>query len=149
MFILIIGIIILSFFEATWLPFSLIVLVLIIRSFVIPDKFNYFLAFGFGLLLSILTNQTVGFLSLIFLILVKVVQIIRISQLASSWFFILPISFALLILFSLIESLTGHSSFSLGSIMLQMILVLPIYLVLRFWEERFTPQKEVRLKVKS
>lgn len=149
MLTLIIGLIILSFLEATWLKFSLVILVLIIRSFISPQRSNYYLAFGFGLLLGSLTHQTLGVLSLFFLILVKIIHLIRTSQFVSYWLFILPLTLGLLLLFYFLEMLIFKSNVSLSIILIQMILVLPIYILVRFWEERFVPQKEIRLKVKG
>lgn len=149
MLTLIIGLVLLSFLEATWLKFSLVILVLIIRSFISPQRSNYYLAFGFGLLLGVLTNQTLGILSLLFLILVKIIHIIRTSQFASYWLFILPLTLGLLLLFYLFEVVVFKSNISFTNILIQMVLVLPIYIIIRFWEDRFVPKKEIRLKVKE
>lgn len=149
MFIFTIGLFLLSLFETTWLSYSVVVLALIIRSFIAPQKENYYLAFGFGILLSILLNQPIGILAILFLILVFIVQTIRLSQIASFWLFILPLSVCLLILFELAEQVFLGISLNFSNLIWQGIWVLPIYFLIRFWEERFVPQKDIRLKVKT
>lgn len=144
---LVITLIFLSFLQATILPWNLILIILISRSFITDEKDNFYLAFGFGLFLSLLLGYSLGVLSLIYLICVAGVGLVKKTQLVSQWFAILPISLILLLFDHLAESLIFGSRENFLSVLPQLILVLPVYFLIRFWEERFIPKKEIKLKV--
>ncbi len=136
-----------TFIQASFLPINILLLVLIARSFITHDQKNFYLAFSFGLLLSLLLGKPLGSLSFIYLILLTSVRFIKRTPLASRWIVILPLGFILLLADRLIEGLIFKSSLNTGALIVETVLILPVYFVVRFWEERFVPRKEIRLKI--
>lgn len=136
-----------TFLEGTIIPFDLVLVILIARSFIVQEKSNYYLAFFFGLLASLLLSYPLGFLSLIYLFSVQVSHIIKTTNLAAYWIIVLPLTFSLLLLEQLILKLLNISNFNLFFLLIPTILVLPIYFIIRFWEERFIVSKEIKLKM--
>ncbi|MDO8638949.1 MAG: hypothetical protein Q7R43_05210 [Candidatus Daviesbacteria bacterium] len=136
-----------SFLEGTILPFDLVLIILISRSFIVAEKSNYFLAFFFGLLVSLLLGYPLGLLSLIYLFAVFISHIIKTTDLAAYWIVVLPLTFFLLLFEQLILKLLNISNFNLTRLIIPTILVLPTYFIVRFWEERFIVTKEIKLKM--
>lgn len=136
-----------NFLEGTILPFDLVLVILIARSFIVTEKSNYYLAFFFGLLTSLLLGYPLGLLSLIYLFSVQVSHVIKTTNLATYWIVVLPLTFFLLFLEQLILKLLNISNLSLPFLLIPAILVLPIYFITRFWEERFIVSKEIKLKM--
>jgi len=60
---------------------------------------------------------------------------------------VLPIAFILLILERLIESWWFDSSFNPWLLIIETLLILPIYLSVLFYEERLTAKGDLRLKI--
>ncbi|MCL5784727.1 MAG: hypothetical protein M1142_05235 [Patescibacteria group bacterium] len=137
----------LSFLQGAWLPVNLVVIVIVCRSFIVEEKANYYLAFAFGLLLSLLLGHNLGTLSLTYLILVKLTHFIRKTEFASHWLVILPLLFISLIIDQLAQSNIFSYQINFGAIFPGMIFALPAYFIVRIWEERFIPKAGIRLKV--
>lgn len=137
----------LSFLQGAFLPFDLVILVLIARSYVIEERLNYWLAFSFGLLISFLLGQPIGVLSVIYLVAVKMVYIIRRTSFAAHWLTIIPITLAILLIIHFLEKIFFGISFNYQDILLQVILSFPIYLIVRFLSERFIPKNDIRLRI--
>lgn len=141
------ALILISFIQSSLLPFNLVFLIIIARSFITGDETNYFLAFGFGILLSLLSGLPLSSLSLVYLIAVAAVFAVKRAQFASHWAVILPLSAILLLLDHGARSAVTGSSLSPLSLLIQAILGLPVYFLVRLWEERFIPRGEIKLKV--
>lgn len=137
----------LTFLQTTFLSNSLVLIILIARSFVIEEKLNFILAFSFGLLLSFLSGLPLGSLSLIYLGLVATVTFIKRTQFVHHWPFILPLVLGLLLLEKTAQRLIFGTSFNLLTLLLDFLLILPVYFLLLFWEERFIPTKGIKLKM--
>lgn len=147
MIVLTVVLLLLSFLQSTILPLNFILLILISRSFVIDERENLYLAFFFGLLLSILLGYPLGSLSLVYLLIVLATKFIKKTQIADSWLAILPLS-VIFVLFDMgAKSLILKSSLSLSNSVPEILLIIPIYFLIRFWEERFIIKPEIRLKV--
>lgn len=136
-----------TFLKGAILPFDFVLMILVARSFIVAEKSNYYLAFFFGLLGSVLLGYPLGLLSLIYLISVQVSHIIKTTHLAAYWIVILPLTFFCLFIEQLILKLLNISNFNLTFIIIPTILILPIYFIVRFWEERFIVTKEIKLKM--
>lgn len=147
MTVLISALLFLSFLQGAFLPISLVLIFLLTRSFISSGKENLWLAFGFGLLASVLQGLPLGFFSLVYLLAVVLSQIIRNTHIASHWIAILPLS----ALFLLVEDILVHIFFGFAInyrlLLVEIVLVLPFYFVLRLWEERFVVKSEIRLKI--
>lgn len=143
---LIIVLIIASFLQSTILPINLVLIILIARSLIRPERANLILAFSFGLLISHLNLQPLGFQSLTFLIFIQFTQILSASKVSANPLLIIPLtSFALslnLIATSILESQSIHL---IPQVLIEGLLSLPIFYLIRLWEERFIVRKEVKL----
>lgn len=136
-----------ALFQASFGGGDFILLILVTRSLIISDTSNFWLAFTFGLLYAFLANFPLGSLSLIYLLLLFLSQLTKKFTVHASWWYIFPFAFLLFALGSFLESFFLHFDFNLKNILLLAIFSLPIYLFLKFCQERFIPQKEIRLKL--
>lgn len=139
--------ILLSFLQSTILGVDLILVVLIARSLTVEDKENYFFAFGLGLLISYLTGQPLGLYSLVYLLLVKVVYLVKLISVGNHYLMILPIVLILSSLTQFIQNMFFSAAFTFSPVIAQTLLAIPIYLAVKFWEERFIPKKEIKLRL--
>ncbi len=145
---LIIAILILAaFLQTTILPINLVLLIIVLRSFLIGEVENLYLAFGFGLLISHLNATPLGIESLIYLILVILARSISRLPISSNILIVFPLILVSVIFDTLINSFLLRQSFQLTQIMWTTVLAIPIYLVLRFWEERFVVSPQLKLKI--
>lgn len=146
--VLIAVLIFISFLQAAVMPVNLVLLILISRSFVVKDPGNYWLAFGFGLFLSLLLGLPLGVLSVAYILMVKIVHSLKATRFSSHWLLLMPLSLALLMADSLLQGLgLFHYSFNFTAELLKVFLVIPVYIIMKFWEERFIPRQEIRLNL--
>src|SRR5688500_4984341 len=94
----IILLILMTFIQTSVLSIDLVLLFLIVRSFSIESKSNYLLAFFFGLLVSLLNTEILGIMSIFYLLVVKIVHIIKSMTFAQNWVTIFPLTAAILII---------------------------------------------------
>lgn len=139
----------LSFFQISSVAVPWVLLVLVSRSFLVDDRKNWYLAFIFGLLLSLLLGLPLGSLSLIYLAVIALIRLFKHIQPTSHWLMILPLTWVILLVEETIKSWWTHSSLDLVALTIQALLILPIHLGVLFWEERFTAKGDLRLKVKT
>lgn len=136
-----------SFIQSSLLSVQLILMALLARSFIVTDRLNFGLAFGLGLLLSLLTGGKLGVLSIVYLLGVILIYFIKERSVGSHWAILLPITIFMLMLDAGVKSLIFGASLDIRSTLLQTVLVLPLYFITILWEERFVIKKEIRLKV--
>lgn len=74
-YLVFIPLIILSLFQAVFLPLNLVLLVVVFWAAVRPSRETYLVAFGGGLILDLASGQPLGFSSLLFLIFTFLVQL--------------------------------------------------------------------------
>lgn len=146
---LILTLILFCFLQEAFLSFNIVLLILICRAFIAPEKENYYLAFTFGLLLSFLAGYPLGILSVIYLLIILIISIFKKFQFTSHFLAIIPVTAFALILDAFIRSVFLSSSINYWLIIPEIILVMPVYFLILFWEERFIPKKEIKLKVKN
>lgn len=145
---LIIVLIISSFFQSTILPMDLVLIILLCRAYLKRDKINLVLAFAFGLFVGHLNLQPLGPQSLIYLILVQATQILSKSRLAGNSLLIMPIILILSSINIIATPLFIHQSIHLIPQVLNNTLAsLPIFYLVRLWEERFVVRKEIKLRL--
>lgn len=144
-----IGILIISsFIQTTTVPINLVLIILISRALIRPEKNNLLLAFSFGLLISHLKLQLIGFDSLIYLLLVQITQTLAKSRISAHPFFIFP----LILIYSLVvitaqSFLLAQSTRLIPQIFLDSLASLPIFYLIKIWEERFRVRNEIRLRL--
>lgn len=144
---LIIILIIASFLQTTILPIDLVLLILICQAYIKSEKSNLYLGFAFGLLTSHLNLNILGLQSLIYLVCIAATESLSRLRLAGNPLLIVPVSLVFLSLNQLINSLLRQSTFDLPTIIFTAFASLPILYLIRFWEERFIVQKEMKLKI--
>lgn len=135
--------ILLAFLQTSILPVNFGLILILVRAFIKQDRANFLLGLSFGLLLSHLMHLPLGLLSAVFVILVELVYLWSKTPIARNALTILPISVVALLI---VEKLSGTTQIW-PQIFWEIILILPIYLLVRFWEEQFTPPREIKLRV--
>lgn len=139
--------IIASFLQSTILPINLVLIILICRSY-IKSETALFLAIGFGLFIGFLNLNTLGFTSIVYLILVQITKVLSKVRLAGNPLLIVPLTFILLSINQLATSFFNHESFQLfPKVLLESLLSLPVFYLIKLWEERFIIRKEIKLKI--
>ncbi len=140
--------IIAAFIQTTILPIDLVLIILICRSYTRLDKNNLFLGFAFGLFNSHLYLTTLGFQSLIYLILIQMTHMLSKTRLAGNSLLIVPLSLVLLSINQILNSLFIHQTIELfPKVFLESLLSWPIFIAVRLWEERFIARKGIKLKI--
>lgn len=122
---------------------------LICRSLVVEEQANYYFAFLIGLLLGILSPVNLGYWPLLFLIIVKLVHLIRKLPISANLLTILPLAFLILIAVSFFEQLFFKQSFDIKMILIEVAIAFPIFIFFRFWEEQFIIKPELKLKIRK
>lgn len=138
-----------AFLQTTFIPFNLCLILLICRSFVSSENQNLVIALLIGIFLSLLTSQNIGFWALIFLSVVKLTQLTKIFPITNNFLTILPTTLFMVTLVSFLENLFHQQSLNFLKIIFETFLSLPFYLSIRFWEERFIVDPEIKLKIKK
>lgn len=145
---LIVILILLSFLQVTLIPLNLVLIALIFRAYIVSEKENLYLAFFFGVLISFLNSLPLGLHSLIYLGIVQSIHLFKKTYFSGNFLVMLPAIAVLLSLNSILISMFQKSSIQLWPIIFQETLLgVPVYFVLKFWEERFSVKPEVKLKV--
>ncbi len=145
--ILVVILIFLSFLQTTILPLDLVLVVLFLQSYIRPERKNLILAFAFGILISHLTNQFVGLYALIYLSLVELTQVLAKVPIHKNLFFGGLVLVPFLILEKLVLSKILIATANFWMVGLEILLAVPIYFLLKLWEERFVVKSEIKLRV--
>lgn len=132
--------------QSSLVDLDLVAAFLIARSFTSYGESNMYLAFGFGLLTSLLTGGILGQSSLVYLVFVLITQFIKVLPVHANWLTILPLSLGLFFLQQIFIYLIYQVSIDLKTVLIHSLLVLPIYVLLKFWEERFVAKEELKIK---
>lgn len=130
--------ILIVFLQTSIISVNLCLSILILRSFLRPGKENLYLAFSLGLLLAFLSNSSVGLYSLLFLGLSEAVQITAKSRFGEH----ILIAIGLVVISQIIFGL-----FKSTNIFIETLFALPLYFLVKFWEERFIIKPEMKLKI--
>lgn len=145
---LIFVLILLSFFQATFLPLNLVLLIISLRAYIKVDKTNLYLAFFLGLLVSLLLQDTLGIYCLIFLISITIAHLTTKSPFSRHNLTVLPLSLLILLMnYIIVAVFKGQFYLPIQNLIIETFLSLPIYIVLRTWEERFVVKQEIKLKI--
>lgn len=136
-----------AFLQTTILPIDLVLLILICRAYIKPEKVNLYLGFAFGLLVSHLNLTGLGLQSLIYLLIIQATESLSKIRLAGNPLLIIPLSFVFLTLNQFGDSVINKHTLEFSNIIFASILSLPILYIVRLWEERFIVRKEIKLKI--
>lgn len=139
--------IIVSFLQTTILPIDLVLLILVCRAYIRPERANLYLGLAFGILISHLNLTSLGIQSLVYLSSVQLTESLSKIRLAGNPLLIIPITLIFLSLNQFTNALISHSSLDFSKVIWSSLLSLPILYLVRLWEERFIVRKEIKLKV--
>lgn len=143
---LIVILIIASFIQTTILPIDLVLLILICRAYIRSGRENLYLAFGFGLFTAHLNLISLGLSSLIYLVVMEITQMLSRLRLAGNPLLILPISIVVLSISEITGSYFTGQTIEFPKVIIPAILSLPVFYLMKLWEERFIVRKEIKLK---
>ena len=136
-----------SLVQVVFLPIDLVVLLLISQALIKNEKSNLWLAFFIGLFVAHLQQLPLGILSLIYIFEIELVQILRKMPL-SGIFISFIIIFFVLFINSLVYSIIFSPTLILWpKLFIEMILSIPTYIIMSFWQDRFIAKKDIKLKV--
>src|SRR3989344_2623190 len=123
--------VLLAFLQTTLIPINLVLIVIILRAYIKVDLANLWLT------------------PILYLVLVNVTHLLAKSPLSKNIFSMVP----LVVLASvMIEFLTtqpfGSTPRFLPRVVIEGVLSLPIYLILKVWEDRFVVRSQIKLKMR-
>ncbi|QQG43141.1 MAG: hypothetical protein HYW45_02985 [Candidatus Daviesbacteria bacterium] len=136
-----------TFLQTTIWPLEFALIIILIRAAIKPGPENLYLSFGFGVLLAHLLLLPLGSLSLLYLVLVM-----SISLILKRWHSEHPLILILLVLSGLLINDLAFSviikswNVSFAKLAVEAFLILPIYIMVKFLEERFIVKSEIKLK---
>ncbi len=145
----ILGLILATLLQTTLLPINLCLMLICVRSLVTTKISTLYLSVIFGVLLGVLSNTNIGFYPLIFLIAAKIIELFKASPLYNNVIFFLPLLFIVYLLISLISQIALGLSFSIVQVISETLFSIPLYFLIKFWEERFIVRPQVKLKFKT
>lgn len=143
---LLLSIILFAFLQSAIFTLNFVLVILVARNLVVDDTENLFIAFFGGLILSFLTQVNLGYWPLVFILVVKL------GQLAKK----LPVSFNVLTIFIagslqialvvLLNKIFLGERIEIYPHLIEAVLVVPAFFLIRMWEERFVAKGNFRLK---
>lgn len=146
---LIILLIILSaFLQTTLIPLNLVLLFIIARSYALTGSANFLLSFIAGILVALLSSQNIGIYPVIFLSVTQIIYWFKKLPISGSLLLIIPLFILISSTVSYIEQIIFHQSINIYKIIFETLIGIPIFIFVKFWEDRFIVKPQLRLKVK-
>lgn len=136
-----------AFLQGSFIPLNLCLLILVCRAYAVHSRENYYLALISGFLLGILTPVNLGFWPLVFLLSVLASHILRLVPVSGKLLTVIPVTLAIFLTVSGVENLVFKTPFIWWYILISSLLSLPLFIVIREWEERFTTKSGLKLRV--
>lgn len=133
--------------QTTLIPINLCLIMLVCRGLTIDERANFYLAIISGVTLGLLTSLNLGFYPLIFLIYILLLSLFKKSSFSANFLLFLPLAFLLYLATAFLEKIFFNQSINLYKLLFELVLTIPIYLIVRFWGERFVVNKGIKLKV--
>ena len=141
--------VLLAFLQTTLISINLVLLVIVLRAYLRVDLSNLYLAFFFGLLVAYLNHTNLGLTPIMYLILTNITHLLAKTPLSKNIISVLAIAIITSALVEVATSLiAGQTPSFLPKLAIEGILSLPIYLILKIWEERFVVRSQIKLKVR-
>lgn len=141
--------IVVAFLQASFLGINLCLSIILARSLCLEDKSNFFLALVFGLFLGLLSSTNIGVWAIIFIVVVKIANLLRRLPFAANLITIFPLSLIIFLGVHFVLSLVLKKSLDFNLALIEALVTLPVYILVRFWEERFTIHSEIKLKISN
>lgn len=137
-----------SLLQTTFIPLNLILILILVRSFIIEDRSNYFVAFAAGIILGIMSSQNLGVWTVIFLFVVRAVHLIKRLPIFENARTFLPVAFLILLAVNFCQRLVFSQQIDYRVVLIEAIISLPIFWIIRVWEERFILKPQIKLRFK-
>lgn len=144
---LIVVLIVAAFLQTTVLPIDLVLLILICRAYLKSGRENIYLASAFGFLVAHLNLTNLGLTAFFYLVIVQITQVISRRSFFNHPLVIIPVSFILLSFSHITNFLLNSQTIEPPKILLAALLSLPVFYLMKFWEERFVVRKEIKLRI--
>lgn len=136
-----------AFLQSAFLPVNLVLVVLIARGLVTEDRGNLFLAFFTGMILSFLTQVNLGYYPVVFILVVKLAMMMKKLPVSFSPFMIFLSGVLLITITASLNSFFTGQMLNLYPHIIEAVLVIPAYFLIKLWEDRFIVKSHIKLKV--
>lgn len=144
---LLLFILLFAFLQSAFLPINMVLVLIVARSLVTDGRENLYLAFFGGLILSFLTQINLGYYSLVFILIVKLAMMIKKLPISFNFLVTFVAGALLVILASIADSLFISQPVEFTSLLVEALLVVPCYFLIKIWEERFVATPHTKLKI--
>jgi hypothetical protein len=136
-----------AFLQSAFLEVNLVLVFLIARSLVMDERSNLYLAFAGGLAVSFLTQVNLGYWPLVFLFVSKISSAAKHLPFSLGPLMILIIGGVQVLLVSFISLAVLGLKIEIWHIILESLLTVPAFYIVKAWEERFVVKREIKLKI--
>ena len=135
-----------AFLQTSFVPLNLCLLILISRSYAIHQRNNYYLAFFAGILIGLLNTANLGVWPIIFTAVVFLCHLIRQLPVMNRNLAVIPLTLVLVLVINGLEQLIFHTPFNWVIAIVSAVVSLPLFFVIKEWEERFIAKPGLKLK---
>ena len=136
-----------SFLQSAFLPVNLVLVILIARNLVLDSSDNLLIAFFAGLALSFLSQTNIGYWPLVLILVVKLSQALKKIPVSFNGLMVFLSGALLILIVSLFNQFFISQNLQISKLILESILVVPTFYLVRLWEERFVVKRGIKLKV--
>lgn len=137
-----------AFFQSAVSTLNLVLIILIARSLVLDNGENLVLAFFGGLVLSFLTQTNLGYWPLVLILVTKFGHFLRKLPVSFNPVMVFIAGALQIFLALLLDKILLNGRFEIYEHLIEAILVVPSYYLIRMWEERFVDKGTIKLKMR-
>ena len=134
--------------QTTFIPVNLVLILILARSFIAEDRSNYFAAFGAGIILGVMSTQNIGIWATIFLVVVRIIHLIKRLPIFENARTFLPTALLILLTVKFFEMLIFSQKTDYRVVVIEAVVSMPIFWMIRIWEERFIVKPQIKLKLR-
>lgn len=138
-----------AFMQSAVSILNFVLIILVARSLVLDHKENLISAFFGGVMLSFLTQTNLGYWPLVLVFVTKLGHLLRRLPVSFNPVMVFIAGALQIFLAILINKIFFGTGFEIYKHLIEALLVVPVYYLIRLWEERFVPKSELRLKLKK
>lgn len=135
--------------QSAFLGINICLILIVCRAFMRPNKENYYLAFGLGVAIGLLTGQNLGLWAVVYLLAVKLSHMTAKMPVSANILTVLPAAITAVMLSVLAEKFVLGQSIQYTKLAYEIILSLPVFLFVKFFEERVIASPDLKLRLKS
>lgn len=140
-------IVLFAFLQSAVLTLNLVLVILIARSLVLDDGENLISAFFGGLILSLLTQTNLGYWPLVLILTVKLGQLLKSLPVSFNPIMIFIAGAVQILMVVLLNKFFINERIEIYPHIIEAVLVLPAYFLIRIWEERFVAKSTIKLRI--